>query len=232
MRRDHPEASELYEPPALPAPAADVVRVLEPLLTEQRLARIEQVLERRTRSVVAVLDGLIDPHNIAAVLRSADAFGTQEVHVVRGDEPFVASQRVTQGTDRWLDVVRHPDAAGCVAQLRAKGYEVYVAEMNGSARPEELAGRPRVAVIFGNEHLGVAPATRALADGTYAIPMCGFVESLNVSVAAALTLYLATRGRAGDLSKDDRLALKARFLMQSVERAEQVVREQLRRRPR
>ena len=94
MRRNHPQAVELLRAPALPAPAADVVRVLEPLLTEARLARIERTLDQRTRGVVAVLDGLIDPHNIAAVLRSADAFGTQEVHVIEGSEQFVASQRV------------------------------------------------------------------------------------------------------------------------------------------
>jgi tRNA (guanosine-2'-O-)-methyltransferase len=229
MRRTHPEAIELPLPTALPAPAAEVVRILEPLLTEQRLARIDQTLDQRTRSVVPVLDGLLDPHNIAAVLRSADAFGTQEVHVVEGSEPFMASQRVTQGTDRWLDVVRHRDAAACVAQLRGRGYRVYVAEMDGHLQPEDLAREPRIAVIFGNEHLGIAPATRALADDSYAIPMRGFVESLNVSVAAALTLYAATRGRGGDLGGTDRLALKARFLMQSVERAEEVVLEQLRR---
>lgn len=231
MRRNHPEAIELPAPLALPAPAADVVRVLEPLITEQRLARIEQTLDRRTRSVVAVLEGLLDPHNIAAVLRSADAFGTQEVHIVEGTEPFMASQRVTQGTDRWLDVVRHQDTASCVAQLRARGYRVYVAEMDGRLQPEDLAHETRVAVIFGNEHLGVAPATRALADDSYAIPMRGFVESLNVSVAAALTLHAATRSRGGDLGADDRLALKARFLMQSIERGDEVVREQLRRDP-
>jgi tRNA (guanosine-2'-O-)-methyltransferase len=229
MRRDNPLAVPVPPPPALPAAAAEVVRILRPLLTEQRLARIAQTLDRRTRSVIAVLDGLIDPHNVAAVLRSADAFGTQEVHVVEAGEPFVASQRVTQGTDRWLDVVRHRDIAGCVEQLHARGYRVYVAQMNGRLQPEDLAREPRTAVIFGNEHLGISEAARALADDTYAIPMRGFVESLNVSVAAALTLYAATRERGGDLAPDDRLALEARFLMQSVERADEVVREQLRR---
>ena len=229
MRRDHPEVFKLAPTQPLPAPAARVIEALAPLLTEERQARIEQVVAGRTRAIVPVLDGLIDPHNIAAVLRSADAFGVQEVHLVEGTEPFVASQRVAQGTERWVDVVRHDSAASCVRELRGRGYEVYVASMEGTLSPDTLGSLPRAAVVFGNEHAGVSQSLYELADGTYRIPMTGFVESLNVSVATAITLFTATRGRAGDLSEAERERLTARFMMQSIPRANDVLTERLRR---
>lgn len=226
MRRDHPDALALQRAAALPAAPDEVVEALGPLLTDQRLARIEAVLAARKRAVIPVLDGLIDPHNIAAVLRSADAFGVQEVHLIAGELDFLASRRVAQGTERWVDVVEHPDRRGALSQLRARGYEVFVATMDGALTPEELARRPRVAIVFGNEHAGVDPEAAALADGSYRIPMCGFVESLNVSVAAALTLRAAVKDRPGDLDADDAMTLRARFMMQSVDRAEEIVAEQ------
>lgn len=227
MRRDHPEAQPPRAAPHLPGPPHLVVRTLEPLLTKERIARIDGVLARRTRSVIPVLDGVMDPHNIAAVMRTADAFGVQEVHLIDGPEPFIASQRVAQGTDRWLDLVRHRHATECVASLRSRGFKVYVATMHGELAPDDLGAVPKVAVVFGNEHSGVTPATAALCDGSYRVPMCGFAQSLNVSVAAAITLYGATRARDGDLDAGDRERLRARFMMLSVPRAEAVVRSQL-----
>jgi tRNA (guanosine-2'-O-)-methyltransferase len=215
---------------ALPADAALVIEALDPLLTDERRARIASVIATRTRSIVPVLDGLLDPHNIAAVLRSAEAFGVHEVHVIENAAALMATRRVAQGTERWIDVVRHATAAECVRALREQGYRVYVAAMDGAVHPNDLQAMPRVAVVFGNEHLGVSSEMRALADGTYTIPMLGFVQSLNVSVAAAITLFAARTGRQGDLSAEQRLDLHARFAMQSVPRAGEVVREHLRRR--
>ena len=99
--------------------------------------------------------------------------------------------------------------------------------MDGSIGPSALADVP-TAVIFGNEHAGVSAEAESLADGSYAIPMAGFVESLNVSVAAAVTLYAATAGRTGDLHAEEQRTLKARFLLASVRDAERVVEERVR----
>jgi tRNA (guanosine-2'-O-)-methyltransferase len=229
MRRDAPESFPLRADPALPAGPETVCAALEPMLTEARRRKIAEVIAARSNSVVPVLDGLIDPHNVAAVLRSAEAFGLQEVHLVRSPQPFLASQRVAQGTQRWVDVVEHASEADCVAGLRARGYRVYVAAMDGDVPPDGLATMPRVAIVFGNEHAGVSDALRQLADGAYTIPMRGFVQSLNVSVAAALTMFAAMRGRPGDLSSEQRLLLRARFCMASVPHAHAIVAEHLRR---
>src|SRR5262245_51531385 len=115
MRRDDPEAAELLAAPELPATPAQVIDALAPLLSAERLARIDAVVDRRTRAVVVVLEAVDDPRNVAAVLRSADAFGIQEVHLIERDQPFLASRRVTQGAERWLDLIHHRTATACVA---------------------------------------------------------------------------------------------------------------------
>lgn len=231
LRADPKDTFGLPDPATLPADAAVIIRALSPLLTPARAERIEQVIARRTRSIVPVLDGLIDPHNIAAVLRSADAFGIQDVHVIEAhDQPFIASHRVAQGTERWLDIHCHASAEACVKALRARGYRILIATMDGHTAPRDLnpASAP-VAVVFGNEHAGVSPALANLADDSYSIPMRGFVESLNVSVASAITMQAATEACSGDLPNGDKEVLRARFMMLSVDRADEVIEEHQRR---
>mgnify|MGYP001052295434 CR=1 FL=1 len=231
VRRGLPELSAVPEGTSLPAPARVVIEALEPMLSPRRLSRIDSVLAGRTDSVTMVLDGLIDPHNMSAVLRSADAFGIQQVRVIEGAEPFVASARVTTGAERWLDLHRYRSADSCVAALRRQGFKLFVAQPGGLLNPDDLPdAAPRLAIAFGSEHEGVSHALRNLADGSCSVPMRGFVQSLNVSVAAAITLHAAVRDRAGDLSEQRREQLRARFMMLSVERSQSIVAEHLSRR--
>jgi len=232
MRRDHPEAEELAPDSPLPAAAAIVIEALAPLIEAERMRRIESVVANRTRSFVPVLEAVDDPRNVAAVLRSADAFGVQEVHLIEGEQPFLASRRVTQGAELWLDLVRHESAPACVAALHQRGFRVYVAKMSGELGPEDLGGEAKLAVVFGNEHRGTSGALDDACDGSYAISMHGFAQSLNVSVAAAISLHAARRARPGDLSVAERHELLARFMLLSVPRAREVVAEHLRRRSR
>ncbi|MCB9611494.1 MAG: RNA methyltransferase [Sandaracinus sp.] len=229
MHRSDPDAFEIRRtgPPPLPCAARDVVAALSPLVTDRRRERIREVVAARATNVTAILEDIADPHNASAILRSADAFGVQHVHVIPGINGFHASRSVAKGTHHWLDVYRHESAAGCVGHLRERGFRVLVASMEGTVMPEELAKLDKVAIVFGNEHKGPTPAMRDLADGTYAVPMKGFVESLNVSVAAGITLYEATRGRRGELPDDEREILEARYLLTCVRDSERVVRDHL-----
>lgn len=225
MRRDSPEVVALQETRyALPAPAAEVVAAFDAFVTDERKARIEAVLAHRTRAVIPVLERLSDPHNAAAILRSCDAFGVQEAHVIDEQARFVASSRVAKGAERWLDLVRHDSTRTCLEGLRARGYRVLVASMEGTHTPEELSSIERVALVFGNEHHGVSAEMRELADGSYRIPMRGFVESLNVSVAAAITLHAALLGRKQPIDADDAMQLRARFYVQTVDRGQEILR--------
>lgn len=223
MRADDPDVIEIEGPPPLRRPAELVIEALSPVVTPERLRRIEEVVRGRTDTLALVLDSITDPHNSSAVLRSADAFGVQTVHVIEGELGFRASRGVSKGTHRWLDVIRYESAEACTQRLRRDGYSIYVAATGGDMQLEDLGGMPRLAVVFGNEHRGVSPEMRNLADGAFSIPMWGFVESLNVSVAAAITMQRLTGDGRPCLPDDRQQVLKARFLMNSVKNADQVI---------
>ncbi len=223
MRADDPDVIEIEGPPPLERPPEIVIEALSPVVTAERLQRIDEVVQSRTDGLVLVLDCIADPHNSSAVLRSADAFGIQTVHVIIGEHGFRASRGVSKGTHRWLDVVRYPNAQACVRRLKQDGYAIYVAAMGADSTPDDLRDTPRLAVVFGNEHRGVSPEIRSLADGTFAIPMRGFVESLNISVAAAITMQTLARDGRPRLGTGRQQELKARFLMNSVKKADQVI---------
>ena len=227
VQRNQDEVELVPATARLPYPARDVVEALGPLVTDARLARFREILARRTRSLIPVLDGLSDPHNGAAILRSADAFGCHEVHTVEGRFPFAISHRISRGTQRWLNLIQHKTGTACCDVLEARGYEIFVAAMEGTVTPEDLAKVPKAAVVFGNEHRGVSSEIRSRAKGVYRIPMVGFVESLNVSVASAITLYTASQGRHGDLSAQDQEEALARFLLSQVRDADRIVRSRL-----
>lgn len=223
MKRDHPEVVRAFAHEALPRPPHEVVEVLGPMVTEGRLSRMKEIIDRRARSLIPVLEDLHDPHNGAAILRSADAFGCHEVHVIEQKHEFRISHRVTRGTHRWLELHSHPNSLECLQALKGRGYKIFVAAMDGDLTPADIAAEEKAAVVFGNEHLGLSEAALELADGRYAIEMEGFVESLNVSVASAITLYVASRGRHGCLSESDKQAILARYLFNQVAGAAEIL---------
>ena len=193
-----------------------------PLLTEARRKRIESVVEARLSSVTVVLDRLVDPHNTAAILRTAEGLGLCRAHVVPHEDgaDAHAHRQVTQDADKWIDVELHPTGAACAAALRDQGFEVWAGHLDEKARLYTglPADRP-VALLFGNEHEGPRADTLALCAGTFRIPMAGFTQSFNVSVAAAIALSQQARARRqalqapGDLPDAERVALKARFTL-------------------
>jgi tRNA (guanosine-2'-O-)-methyltransferase len=194
-----------------------VLEAARPLLTDDRLARIESVLDARLTSVVTVIEDLHDPHNGAAAIRSTEALGLQEFHVIEPNERFAALKGITKGCHRWIDLVRWPDIGGCVAHLRARGFRVLATEPASPVDIDHLDMSSPVAVVFGNEHRGVTAEAAAACDGAVAIPMFGFTESFNLSVAVALVQSrLAERRRAhlgarGDLAAARRTHLRARW---------------------
>jgi tRNA (guanosine-2'-O-)-methyltransferase len=202
--------------------AEGVIGALEQCVGDERRARILEVVERRLQSVTVVLDAPHDPHNGAAVLRSSEAFGVQRVHVVARLEPFVVGRKVTQGAHHWIDVVEHPSIESALAALKGR-YHLVTTHPEGRLLPDELAGIPELALVFGNEHLGIAEALAQAADDSVRIPMRGFVESLNVSVSAAILLHAATRARSGDLPPDELRRAYAVGLVRSLPRAADIL---------
>jgi tRNA (guanosine-2'-O-)-methyltransferase len=227
MRRDSEDVFEPARPWQLPwdgrYTAEDVIQALEPFVGDQRAARIREVVEQRLGNLVVVLDAPHDPHNGAAILRTCEAFGLVELHVIPHGEPFLASRRVARGTERWLDVVRHASPEAAADALEQRGFELCATHPAGELSPEDLRELERVALVFGNEHLGISGPLRERCRRAVRVPMRGFVESLNVGVTAAILLAAATRDRPGDLSAAERRILYARGLWRSLPRAAEVL---------
>src|SRR3954454_11279672 len=137
---------------------------LAPLLLDERRARIDEAVAARLGGLRLVIENLHDPHNGAAVLRSAEAFGIQRVDVVEAAEPFRFSPAVTQGCEKWLDVVRHKTLASAVAALRADGFALYAAVPGAATTVDDLDFARPAAVMVGNEHAGLSPEAQAAAD--------------------------------------------------------------------
>lgn len=167
--------------------------------TTRRQERVRNVLARRQTTLTVVLEDVHDPHNASAVLRSCDGVGVLDVHLVYVHEqpPKRSFARTTSASAaKWVRTHYHDTIDDCYAELRAQGFAIYATALGREAvelYDLDLA-RPS-ALVFGNEHRGVSEAAVAGADATVFIPMQGMVESLNISVACAVSLYEAMRQR-------------------------------------
>lgn len=230
MRRDSLQAKPLPELLRGPWPAGwtveGVIEALEPFVLPERCARIRAGLAMRLSDVTVVMDRPHDPHNGAAVLRSCDAFGVQSVHVVSEHQPFLVSRVVTRRSERWLDIHEYKTPHEAIGPLLGQGYELVTTHPEGELLPHQLRDIPKLALVLGNEHWGIDERFVRAAGRSVRIPMRGFVESLNLSVSAAILLHAATSNRPGSLHPDDQRRLFARGLYQSVKRAELVLASQ------
>jgi tRNA (guanosine-2'-O-)-methyltransferase len=194
-----------------------VCSALAPLLTAERIARIDQVLAARLGSVVTVVEDTYDPHNAAATIRTTEALGLGELHVIETGERFSAAGGVTRGSHRWIELVRWPAAGPAIAALRARGFRVFATQPGAPQTVDEVDVTTPVAVVFGNEHGGLTAAAIAACDAALGVPMWGFTESYNLSVTVALAMSrIAARRRAaigcpGDLDERRRRELRARW---------------------
>ena len=209
-----------------------VLEALTPMLSEARRQRIEAVLEARLTSITLVLEDLYDPHNGAAVLRTAEAFGLTDVHVVERTTPFQATSEVAIGAEKWVDVTHHTSAEVAAFRLRAQGMRLCATVPGADRSHDELDPTVPRAYWFGNEHAGLSDAALRLCDERVAIPMYGFTRSLNLSVSAAILIRDVVEKRrkqlgataVADLPTERRAYLRARWYAQSVRAARDVVR--------
>jgi tRNA (guanosine-2'-O-)-methyltransferase len=203
-------------------------------IVPERRARIDEVVANRTRTLTVVMEAFCDPQNVNAVLRTCEAFGVQELHAIEGPmKRYDRNKKISQNADKWLDVHRWRSTAECLGHLRDQGFAIYVTHLDQGTRAlGELSFAGKVALVFGNEHRGVSDEAVRLADATFAIPMRGFVQSFNVSVAAAISLAKAVerreeqRGRHGDLSEADAAALRERFYVLAVKQRARIAKAQ------
>lgn len=164
-------------------------------ITSRRREKLERVLGHRQRDLTLVLANIHDPHNVSAIYRSADAFGVAGVHLYYTDTAFpTLGKKSSASARKWVDTYRHPDRASLMEAL--SGHQVLATSCSPSARPlGDYDFTKPTAIIMGNEHSGVPAELATEVTGEVYIPMYGMIQSFNVSVAAALLLYEASRQR-------------------------------------
>ncbi len=171
----------------------NLLHYLEGYLTERRKDLFRAVLSNRTRHFTVVLEDIYQQHNASAVLRSCDIFGIQDVHIIENKYVNKVSRHVAKGSQKWLTQYKYNEATNntvdCIRALKEKGYQVIATTPHtDSCVLETFDIHQKSAFVFGVEKEGVSEDVLEHADGLLKIPMVGFTESLNISVAAAIIL--------------------------------------------
>lgn len=165
-------------------------------MTEARRNRMQEVLDKRQNDITIVLENIFDPHNIAAVLRTCDAVGIMEIFVLNTMKPNHGSyeNRRSSSAAKWMMVHHFSDPIECFTAVKNKYQKVYSTHMSEESKSlYELNLTESVALVFGNERQGLTRESLNFCDGNFIIPQVGMIQSLNISVACAVTLYEAFR---------------------------------------
>ncbi|MDQ3071917.1 MAG: RNA methyltransferase [Bacteroidota bacterium] len=166
--------------------------------TPTRKEKIEKVLSQRQPDLTVVMENIHDPHNISAVLRTCDAVGIIDVHIVNTISPHLGKlgKKSSASAKKWVNTIYHNGISECYDSLKKQGYNIYATHLSqNSSTLYDLNLVQPVALVFGNEHSGVSEEAWQKADGNFIIPMVGMIPSLNISVACAVSLYEAFRQR-------------------------------------
>lgn len=166
--------------------------------TEKRLNKIASVIKQRQPSLKVVLEDIHDPHNVSAIYRTCDSVGIPKVSLLYTQDEFPRISKVSSSSaNKWVESEKYNSVKDCVDDLHANGFKVYASLLNENAKNVyELDLTEKVAIVMGNEHRGISEEIANLADEVFYIPMRGMIQSLNVSVATAVTLYEAQRQRS------------------------------------
>ncbi|MEM9991290.1 MAG: RNA methyltransferase [Bacteroidota bacterium] len=168
----------------------------------RRTEKFRRVAKKRQGNLTVVLENVYDLHNLGAVLRTADSVGVHEIYILQTDEVLQKKnlklgKRTSSGARRWVDVHYYTTAKACFEAVKGKYEKVYSTMLGEHTKSlYELDLTESVALLFGNERTGLTPETATFSDGNFLIPQVGMVESLNISVACAVTLYEAFRQRS------------------------------------
>jgi tRNA (guanosine-2'-O-)-methyltransferase len=176
-------------------------------MTPERLHRLESVIRYRQPDITVVLENVFDPHNLAAVMRTCDAVGIRELYAITDAIPKRKNwgYRSSRSANKWVDLHSFSDKQSCLAAVREKYQLLLGSSLRvGTADLYSLPLTGSIAFLFGNERYGISDEMAAACDGYFRIPQVGMIESLNISVACAITLYEAFRQKtiAGHYMKE------------------------------
>lgn len=225
-----PGVASLFATLSIAQKTALYTRVSE-FFSENKRVLFDRLAPLRTRHISVVLEDVFQSHNAAAVLRSCDCFGVQDVHVVEAHNPFNPAGDVAVGSSKWVDYYKHPSIREAYSYLRSQGYRIVATLPHENDQMiGDLDISQKTALVFGTELTGLTPEAVEGADAYVKVPMYGFTESFNISVCAALSLFsLTERMRASThidwrLSDDALLDLKLHWAMQAIRDGEKIMR--------
>lgn len=206
--------------------------LLSNIVTDKRKDTFDKVLDNRTRHFTVILEDLFQKHNTSAVVRSCDIFGIQDVHIIENKYNSYMSNQVGKGSQKWVDFHHYRDkqinTQDCIDSIKEQGYQlIATTPHNESCYLADFDVTKKSAFVFGVEKEGVSKTMLDQADGYLKVPMVGFTESLNISVAAAIILQSVTeRLRASDvdwkLSKEDKLFKKVDWMEKTIKSIDKI----------
>lgn len=168
-------------------------------MTSKRFTRIQNVVNKRQKHFTIVIENIHDPHNVSAILRSADAVGIDKVYLIYNTNKFPKIGKYSSASaKKWIELVKFDNPKDCFDLLKKEKYKIYSTYIKENQKNNSLYDldlTKKAALVFGNEHTGVSDEAKNLSDKSFMIPMYGMIQSLNVSVAVAVCLYEALRQR-------------------------------------
>ena len=168
-------------------------------MTPKRFEKIQQTINKRQKNLILVLENIHDAHNVSAILRTADAAGIDLIYLVYNTNKFPRISKTSSASaKKWIQLKKFVNVRDCFADLKKKKFKIFSSCIMQEEKVNSLYNfdfTGRTAFVFGNEHTGVSEEVMKLADFYFMIPMFGMVQSLNVSVSAAITVYEALRQR-------------------------------------
>ena len=176
-----------------------------------------------------VFEDIDKPHNVSAVVRTAECMGIQDIHFIKNKNDYSVNPTITQGSAKWISEHHHNqdvnNIEACYHSLRAKGYKIYATSLHETSRSVyDLDPSEKTAIVFGTEADGITKEAGEQADGYVHIPMAGFTESYNLSVSAAICLtVLKNKGKWSSLTEDEKLELKSIWYRKIVREADRIL---------
>ncbi|WP_276389878.1 TrmH family RNA methyltransferase [Eudoraea chungangensis] len=202
---------------------------LETFLTAERKERFLEVLNLRTKFLTVVMEDVYQLHNTSAVLRSCEVFGIQELHLIENRYGDRLDKNIAMGAEKWVDLRRYDDAVSCIKKLKSEGYRIVATSPDKSGKlVDNLTVDKPMALFFGTEKDGLTKNVFKKADDLIRIPMLGFTESLNISVAVAIILQqLSQRLRDSEvpwhLSEEEILEKRLDWAKKSIKSCDQII---------
>lgn len=200
-------------------------------VTNNKKQIFNQVIEERMRHITVVLEDIYQPQNASAVLRSCDCFGIQDLHVIEGRNTYKVNPKIVMGASKWVDVHHHPTTTSCIDNLKEKGYQIIATTPHtNDVDIYDFNPIQKSAIFFGTEMNGLSDEVLEKADVFVKIPMYGFTESFNISVAAALCINQITHTLRKSnidwsLSEEEKQELKLRWGKRCIRQPEIVQKE-------